>query len=40
LYRQLKGKYLNGELERVRTKYGEHVMAKMEQSINTTENLN
>jgi len=34
MYRQPRGKYINGELEIVRTKYGEHVVARMEQSIN------
>jgi hypothetical protein len=34
MYRQPKGKYINGELERVRTKYHEHVVVRMERSIN------
>lgn len=33
MYRQPKGKYVNGELERLRTKYGEHGKAIMERNI-------
>jgi hypothetical protein len=34
MYKQPEGKYINGELERVRTKYGEDVMTRMERSKN------